>query len=52
MQVPSASLANPMQIPFFAYSQERSRNGSETEVERYYNGIITDLVLWHILGNR
>ena len=50
MQVPSASLVNPMQIPFFAYSKERSWNGFETEVERTWNGPGTDLQRTYCYG--
>ena len=34
LQVLSKSLPNPMQVPFFAYSTERTYNGPETDLER------------------
>ena len=40
--LPCKSLPNPLQIPFFSHSKERTWNGPETEVERTYNGLTTE----------
>ena len=39
MHLPCKSVANPLQVPFLAYSMERTCNGFATDLERRRSGL-------------